>query len=102
MEHLIAQAARAGMEHAYRLSECTPCEIQWEMEAFAARRRQAAEDMDLLAWLTGRYVMTALHAPRRYPPRPDGILHRPKEMQQEDMKRVFRLIAERRENNGGC
>lgn len=98
----MALAARTGMQGVQRLMNCTPQEIQWEMEAFVTGRRLAAEDMDLAAWLTGRYVMTALHAPRRYPVRPDGVFRRPREMEQEDMKRTFQLIAERRAINGDC
>lgn len=100
-EALTEQAARAGMENAGRLARMTPREIEMEIEAFSAERQRRAEEMDLLAWLAGRYVLTALHAPRRYPMRPDGVARRPREMTQENMKRVFAAMAGRREKNGG-
>lgn len=88
------------MENAGRLMHMSPREIEREFTALAARRQHAAEQMDLLAWLTGRYVLAAVHAPRRYPTRPDGVAHRPREMAQEDMKKLFMAMAERRGGNG--
>lgn len=95
-------AARAGMENTGRMEHMTLREIQREMEAFAAARRLEAERMDIAAWLTGRYVLTALHAPRRFPARPNGMIRRPREMGQDEMKRIFISIAERRTKDGGC
>lgn len=94
------QAARAGMEGAGNIAHKTIYEIEMEMEAFIVKRRRAAEDMDLLAWLAGRYVLTALHAPRRYPAQPNGVARRPQEMRPEEMKRAFQAMAERRDMNG--
>lgn len=102
MERMIEQAARAGMEDARQLADMTLHEMELELTAFSARRQKMAENMDLLAWLIGRYVMTALHAPRRYPTRPDGIVRKQGEMAPADMKQVFRAIAERRNDDGGC
>ena len=100
-ETLMEQAARAGMGNAGCLARMMPREIEMEIDAFSAERQRRAEEMDLLAWLAGRYVITALHAPRRYPMRPDGVAKRPREMTQENMKRVFAEMAERRDKDGG-
>lgn len=100
MEEWSLQAARAGMDGVENIAHKTIYEIEMEMEAFVAKRRRAAEDMDLLAWLAGRYVLTAIHAPRRYPAQPNGVAGRPREMRPEEMKRVFQAMAERRDMNG--
>lgn len=67
----------------------TPLEVEWELSAFAARRRLEAERMDDLAWLVGRYAAIGVNAPRRYPRRPDGVKRAVKEMGAEEMKAVF-------------
>lgn len=100
MDEWILQAARAGMEGAENISHKTIYEIEMEMEAFVAKKRRAAEDMDLLAWLAGHYVLTAIHAPRRYPAQPNGVARRPRQMRPEEMKRAFQAMAERGNMNG--
>ena len=99
---LVRSAAEAGMRGAWKLTRYTPREIQLELEAFAQRRRQEAENTDILAWRTGRYVMLALHAPRRYPRRPDAGLHRMRKMTDDEMKRVFAAMAAEGREDGGC
>lgn len=95
---IVRQASQAGMAQACRLPEYTPAEIEAEFEAFAASRRQA----DLAAWLTGRYVMIGVHAPKRFPSSPDCIKIPPRRMTDEQMKQVLKTMAEqRRESYGG-
>lgn len=96
---LTEQAAQAGFPGAWKLTALSPREIQLEIDAFCARQRRETEAVDFQAWLTGRYVLCALHAPRRYPRRPDGMVHRMHGMTDAQMKGVFAaLAAERREN----
>lgn len=79
----------------HRLFRLTPAEIEWELTAFAARRRLQMERLDDLAWLTGRYAAIGVNAPKRYPHKPDGVVRRPAEMDDEAMKQVFLRMAER-------
>ena len=98
---LMERAADAGMQGCARLICLTPREIDLELRALAAQRRQQAEALDLAAWLTGRYVLAALHAPRRYPRRPDGLAHPARAMSDEQIKGIFiNLAKQRREQYG--
>ena len=72
-----------------------------EFEALLCRRRLAAEQADLHAWLAGRYVLMAMHAPRRFPRLPDGIHHPAEEMTPAQMKQVFAHIAAKRGETDG-
>lgn len=99
---LVERAARLGVDAPWRLLDMTAREMEWFFRAEAARRQREAEQADLAAWLTGRYVLAALHAPRRFPRRPDGVLRRPPSMSDDDMKQVFlNFAAQRRERHGG-
>lgn len=89
------------MEDARALLDMTPNEIKARFDACAARRRQAAQDADLLGWLVGRYVLIALHAPRRYPRRPDALVRRARRMSGAEMKRVFAAMAAERGMDDG-
>ncbi len=92
---MIARAADAGFEQPERLWRLTPAEIELELRAFAARERRRIERMDEGAWLAGRYAAIAWHAPRRYPSRPDGVLHPRAPMTDAEMKRVALGLARR-------
>jgi len=98
---LVERAADAGMHRAGDLLHLTPREIELELRALAARRQQRMQDADLQAWLTGRYVMAALHAPRRYPRRPDGVIMPRRAMDDEQIKRAFVQLAEKRRDPNG-
>ena len=98
---LVRSAADAGVEHPLRLLDCTPAEIEDEMRALQARREEQLAQLDLLAWLIGRYVMMGIHAPRRYPRRPDGVQKRPSNMTDAQMKQVFAVLAARRRDEVG-
>lgn len=103
VQALIRQAAEAGVSHAWELTGLTPAQLDLEMKALDARRKRELELADLQAWLTGRYVLCALHAPRRYPRRPDGVLLPRAPMSDGQMKGVLMRLAEKgREQNGHC
>ena len=98
---LVERAADAGMHRAGDLLYRTPREIELEFRALAARRQRRMQEMDAGAWLAGRYVLFALHAPRRYPRRPDGV-HAPRRaMNDEQIKGVFMQLAEKRRDPNG-
>lgn len=92
---IIDRAAAAGVAGAGRFWGMTPREIEWELAAFAAARRREDERADLSAWLAGRYALFAMHAPRRYPKRPDGLKINARAMSDSEMKRVFLALAGR-------
>ena len=58
---------------------------------------------DFSAWLIGRYVMLAVHAPRKFPHSPDMVRSPAREMTPGQMKQVFKDIAAKRgETDGNC
>ena len=98
---LIENAAAAGVSRAWEWESLTPAQLDLELKALDARRKRELEQIDLLAWLTGRYVLCALHAPRRYPRRPDGLILPRAPMSDMQMKGVLMRLAEKgREQNG--
>lgn len=100
---MVRRAAEAGIGGAWKLMERTPRELEMELRAHAARRQATMEEMDLQAWLAGRYAMLAMHAPKRYPRRPDAVRRRPARMSDGEMKQVFAaLAAGRGGEDGGC
>ena len=86
---LIASAAQAGVERPWEILDLSPGEIEWFFRSLAARRQAELEKIDTLAYLAGSYVLTAFHAPRRYPRRPDAVAHPPKKMTDKQMKQFF-------------
>jgi len=100
-EQLTKSAAEAGMAGAWELVYLTPREIEAAFSAEAARRQQASEQADLIAYLTGRYVMIAFHAPKKYPAAPDGIRRARREMTDDQMRDALIAFAQRRNEHGG-
>ncbi len=101
--YLEQRAAQEGLAQAHRLGEFTPREIASLFHAEAARRRQRAQQADFTAFLIGRYVALAIHAPRRYPRRPNAVREVGRQMPPEEMKRLFMDMAARREmGHGDC
>lgn len=94
-QKMVDRAAEAGLEQPSRLWRMTPREIEWELDAFAARERRRVARMDELAWLAGRYAAVAWHAPRRYPRRPDAVAHPRAPMTDAEMKRALLRFARR-------
>ncbi len=93
MTALCGLAARAGMADVPSLPDLTPRELSWAIESCLSRRQDSLEMIDLGAWLIGRYVMTALYNPRKYPKSPDGIRRRREAMTDDEMKDVFLSMA---------
>ena len=81
------------MDRPWEILNLTPGEIELFFRSISAKRQAEMEKIDLLAYLTGRYVLTAFHAPRRYPRRPDSLMHPPKKMTDNQMKRFFADLA---------
>lgn len=98
---LVVRAAEAGIENAHRLTALSPREIELQMKAIAALWRMDLQRMDLQAWRIGRYVLLAVHAPRRYPKHPDGFQQNSAAMSDLDMKRAFMAMAVRKEEQHG-
>lgn len=94
------RAAEAGFPRAWRLRALSPREAQMEIAAYCAQRHREIELADFQAWLAGRYALYALHAPRRYPRRPDGVMHRMRRMTDAEMKGVFAAMAAEGRKNG--
>lgn len=95
-ERVVRAGVNAGMARAWDLVHLTPREIENAFAAEAARREQAAQQMDLLSCLIGRYTMIAVHAPRRYPEAPNGIVYAPRAMSDDEMRTALISIAQRR------
>lgn len=93
---LVEAAADAGVEGAWKLEGLTPRQIELEIRARSVRMQQRQQEIDLLAYLVGRYVLLAMHAPRRYPRRPDGIMKERRAMNDDEIKRVFVSLAQQR------
>lgn len=92
-EKIVDRAARAGFPNPHTLMRLTPREMQWALEAFAARKRRELELADAEAWLAGRYVCLALNAPGRYPSAPDGLIEDSAEMTDAEMKATFERLS---------
>ena len=91
------------MSSPWQLLRLTPGEIELEFEALAARNQRLAEQADLAAWLAGRYVMLAVHVPRKFPRSPDMVRRPMQDMSPAQIKQVFKHIAAKRgETNGNC
>lgn len=91
---LMESAAEAGVAEAKDFMRMTPREIALTIKANEAKRREALESIDLLAWLAGGYAAMGVNAPRRYPKRPDRITKRPARMTDAEMKAaLFRLAG---------
>lgn len=102
-ERIVERAAEAGMENPGDILLQTPREIELCFRSLARRRQMEWENIDLAAWLAGRYFLIALHAPRRYPRKPDGVRRRAADMSDAQMKRVFTAMAAGREEEiGDC
>lgn len=90
------KAAEAGFPCPAQLFLMTPKQVEWELTAFAARRRREIENIDALAWLTGQYAAIGVHAPKKYPKRP-GSEKSERVMSDEEMKRALLNLAGRSE-----
>ena len=99
-EELIQSSAEAGMAHPERILHLTPREIAAAFVALESERQRRLEDLDLLAWMIGRYVSIGVNAPKRFPRRPNALRTRRQPMTDAQMRRVFINIAERSKQDG--
>lgn len=90
---LEVRAADLGIREAWNLGAHTPREIEMIFRAESGRRQRQAEEADLQAWLTGRYVLSAIHAPKRFPRRPDAVVKEPRKMTDAEMKSAFMAMT---------
>ncbi len=77
----------------------TAREVTAAFDRALERRRQRALDADFLAYLIGRYVALAVHAPKRYPRHPDAVR---RVMKDHEMKRCFAALSGRGKAHGDC
>ena len=98
---MIHQATEAGLSQLDALGDMTPREIDRLFRAEAARRRAWMQRADLMAFLVGHYAALAVHAPRRYPRRPNAVRESGRRMPPEEMKRFFVEMAAREAEKHG-
>jgi len=77
----------------------TPKEMQGRMAAHTKQQEQRMAQLDALAWMTGQYVGTAQHNPKKYPRQPQFYKPEVREkavrgMGDEEMKTVLTAYAE--------
>lgn len=89
------------MENPWEILCLSPREIEWRFRALAQRRRMQGENIDLLAFLVGRYVALGFHAPKKYPRKPNSLAYPPKEMTANQMKHFFAELSAGREAKNG-
>ena len=89
------RAARLGLAPARALWHMTPKELELAVQAEKARQASRLEWADALAWLAGGYAALGVHAPQRYPRRPEG-LRSGGEMTDAEMERAALAFAARR------
>lgn len=87
------QAVRQGLGLGREILKMNPRELEEALQRREAIEEWMMEKMDALAWLVGQYVAVALHAPERYPLRPDRVMRRART--QEEMRQVLMRMAER-------
>lgn len=96
---IIENAFDAGIADAWAFWDMTPAEISGRLKAHEAQQKHLLEGQDMLAWLVGAYVGTAVNNPKRYPRKPDRVriqqAPKPaKEMDSESLKDVLITYAE--------
>lgn len=76
----------------------TPAEVNGRIRALGAERNSASEQLDLLAWMIGRYCAKGYHEPNKYPRKPEIIevkqLIPSDEMDEDSMKTILTAYAE--------
>lgn len=87
-----------GVANAWDWWGMTPAEVNGRIRALGAERNSASEQLDLLAWMIGRYCAKGYHEPNNYPRKPEIIdVKRPiqsDEMSEESMKTILTAYAE--------
>ena len=93
LEQIALRGARQGLGTRREILEMTPRELEEARQRREAWEEWLMEKMDALAWLVGQYVAVALHAPERYPLRPDRATRNARTP--EEMRQVLMRMAER-------
>lgn len=91
---MIAKAAEAGVGCERDLWRMSAAELERAIAAHRARQKRELERIDLICWLAGSYAAVGMHAPKRYPRRPNG-LRGGRNMTDEEMKRAAIAFAAR-------
>ncbi len=82
-------AISRGVRGAEKLPDMTPREAEALFSAHAAAQKRELARCDMQAWMTGYYVLRAVHAPRQYPGAPCFAQEDAGAMREEDMKAVL-------------
>ena len=76
----------------------TPAEVNGRIRALGAERSAKNEQLDLLAWMIGRYASKGYHEPGKYPRKPEIIDIKQSipsdEMDEDSMKTILTAYAE--------
>jgi hypothetical protein len=76
----------------------TPAEVNGRIRALGAERSAKNEQLDLLAWMIGRYAAKGYHEPGKYPRKPEIIDTKQSipsdEMDEDSMKTILTAYAE--------
>ncbi len=76
----------------------TPAEVNGRIRALGAERSAKNEQLDLLAWMIGRYAAKGYHEPNKYPRKPEIIDTKQPipsdEMDEDSMKTILTAYAE--------
>ena len=76
----------------------TPAEVNGRIRALGAERSAKNEQLDWLAWMTGRYAARGYHEPGKYPRKPEIIDTKQSipsdEMDEDIMKTILTAYAE--------
>ena len=91
---MIASAAEVGVGAERELWRMTAAELGRAIAAHRRRQERELELIDLIGWLAGSYAAVGMHAPKRYPKRPNGLKSR-KTMTDDEMKRAAVAFAAR-------
>lgn len=87
-----------GVSNAWDWWGMTPAEVNGRIRALGAERSAKNEQLDLLAWMIGRYAAKGYHEPGKYPRKPEIIDTKQSipsdEMDEDSMKTILTAYAE--------
>lgn len=82
------RAALGGMAHPEQLFSLTPAEISARLKRENARRYQ----QDLMAWISARYILLAVHCPEKMPREPCFFPREQPDMTDDEIKARMRRV----------
>jgi hypothetical protein len=71
----------------------TPKEVSGRREAIEELNKRRAEELDALAWMTGRYTAQGYHQPQKYPKEPGMVKRIEKEIPDDDEIMKDKMLA---------